>query len=92
MNDKIYVVDFSEVTEITDIHNVLAKAFAFPDYYGKNWDAFWDCLTDIAEEGIRIDVYGFRVLEDKFSVAASEFAKIMEDFENYSGATVGFVD
>lgn len=31
-------------------HSELASAFAFPDYYGKNWDAFNDCLGDYVEE------------------------------------------
>ena len=24
----------------------MAKACDFPDYFGHNWDALWDCLTD----------------------------------------------
>ncbi len=30
------------------LHELLARAFGFPDFYGKNWDAFWDCITDLA--------------------------------------------
>jgi len=25
----------------------IAAAFKFPDYYGKNLDAFWDCINDL---------------------------------------------
>lgn len=25
----------------------LGEALAFPDYYGQNWDAAWDCLTEL---------------------------------------------
>lgn len=25
----------------------LGQALAFPDYYGQNWDAAWDCLTEL---------------------------------------------
>lgn len=32
--------------EIDDIHSLLAKAFEFPEYYGKNWDAFYECIND----------------------------------------------
>jgi RNAse (barnase) inhibitor barstar len=27
----------------------IGRALAFPDYYGRNLDALWDCLTDLAE-------------------------------------------
>ena len=29
------------------LHQRIRKAFGFPDYYGENWDAMWDCLTDV---------------------------------------------
>ena len=30
-----------------DGHNYLKEMLNFPDYYGKNLDALYDCLTDI---------------------------------------------
>lgn len=32
-----------------DPQSALAASFGFPDYYGKNLDAFHDCLTDISD-------------------------------------------
>ena len=31
-------------------HDYLKRIFNFPDYYGKNLDALYDCLTDIGVE------------------------------------------
>ena len=31
-----------------EIHNYLKKKMKFPDYYGGNLDALYDCLTDIS--------------------------------------------
>lgn len=32
------------------LHDILADALGFPDWYGRNLDALYDCLTDIHEE------------------------------------------
>ena len=32
------------------LHNYLASKLDLPDYYGRNLDALYDCLTDLQEE------------------------------------------
>ena len=32
------------------LHEVFAKELNFPQWYGKNLDALYDCLTDIPED------------------------------------------
>lgn len=32
------------------VHDYLMEAFEFPDYYGKNLDALYDCLTELGPE------------------------------------------
>ena len=42
-----------------EIHNYLKKKMKFPDYYGGNLDALFDCLTDISADtaiDIRYDI------------------------------------
>jgi RNAse (barnase) inhibitor barstar len=31
-----------------DLLRVLAERLRFPDYFGANWDALWDCLNDFS--------------------------------------------
>ncbi len=55
MSTKKYTVDFRKVKYYFDMHFTIRDSLEFPDYYGCNWSAFWDCLTDmygdlIAEE------------------------------------------
>lgn len=38
-----YILDFSEMNHINDIHRIIKDAFDFPGYYGMNWDACWNC-------------------------------------------------
>jgi ribonuclease inhibitor len=49
------------------LHEMLAVALRFPDYYGKNWDAFWDCITDPDQSDMprRLIVSGFNMLQQR---------------------------
>lgn len=38
-----------------DVHDALAKALAFPDYYGRNLDALHDCLTSLDDTQLVIE-------------------------------------
>lgn len=38
-------IDLSTVTSEREVHELFARSLRFPDFYGHNWDAFWDVLT-----------------------------------------------
>jgi hypothetical protein len=40
-------VPLEDVVDWDAAHTALARALQFPDYYGRNGNAFIDCLTDI---------------------------------------------
>jgi len=41
----IKVLDGSKLKTIKDFHTEIQLVLELPDYYGKNLDALWDCLT-----------------------------------------------
>jgi RNAse (barnase) inhibitor barstar len=43
-------LDGRVMTSRSAAHGEIARAFGFPDYYGRNWDAFNDCFGDFVEE------------------------------------------
>ncbi len=46
---KIYL-DGERMQQAEVAHRYLAAMLAFPDYYGENADALYDCLTEICTE------------------------------------------
>ena len=38
-------IELAEITNWDSFHQVCAKVLGFPDFYGKNMDAFIDCLS-----------------------------------------------
>lgn len=44
---RVYVVDLAGCETKSDLLERAAAALAFPDWFGHNWDAWFDCLTDL---------------------------------------------
>lgn len=79
----IYTIDFSNVQSYLEMHFVIKEALDFPDYYGCNWDAFWDCLTNMMGRQIHIEIIGLDVIERKFDDAAKKMLEILKEFKHY---------
>ena len=63
MNEYNYTLNFTDVKNYFEIHEIIQNDLDFPDYYGKNLDALWDCLTDQLLSGItNIEIYGIEKL------------------------------
>ena len=83
---EIKKLDFSKCKYVYDVHQELKRGLNFPDYYGENWDALWDCLTDI-NEPTYVEIFGFNSLcED---VAHSK-EKMIEIFDRCVKTLDGF--
>lgn len=54
MKNPIVEIDGSRITDWDSFHDVFAEAFGFPEFYGRNMDAWIDCLTslDFPEHGM----------------------------------------
>lgn len=43
-NKKIITLDLTDCKYLGELHERIRVAFDFPEWYGANWDAFWDLL------------------------------------------------
>lgn len=41
-----WVIDVGFISNEDSLQEMLAAVLGFPDYYGMNWNAFWDCIRD----------------------------------------------
>lgn len=51
---KHITLDGNILADIAQVHDYLKEMLEFPEYYGKNLDALYDCLTDLADVEITI--------------------------------------
>lgn len=87
---KKIIIDTNEHPTMAEIHRFLAGELNFPSYYGNNFDALYDCLTDLAEETeIRLILRNagtgkkeFQLLKKVLSDAAEKQTKLTFISEN----------
>ena len=63
---------------------MLKRSLELPDYYGENWDALWDCLTDMAAEPFCLRVVGLEALKRRFPDSADTLLEIFGDLKQWS--------
>ncbi len=52
LRGRLAVLDGRGLTDKAALLSALGEALAFPEYYGQNWDALEECLTDMSwQEG-----------------------------------------
>ncbi len=61
---ELLKVDVGAVTTSQELHNLLAETFQFPDYYGRNWDAFDECIRDV-QLPPRVEIVGLETLHSR---------------------------
>jgi ribonuclease inhibitor len=76
---EIIEVDLSEVTTSQELHTELSRVLEFPDFYGQNWDAFWDGITGLVEMPIRLHFHGWQNLVEQLPNDAQRLQKCLED-------------
>ena len=82
MSKKKYIVDFTNVKYYLEMYEVIKKSLDFPDYYGMNWSAFWDCLTDMIGDPIHIELIGMERVQNKFPRHAQIMLETLKDLKH----------
>ena len=73
-----YRLDFAKVENYIDIHKIIMRDLDFPDYYGGNMGALWDCLTDMLCDISYIEIYNIENIK-KFKNYDEQLLKILTE-------------
>lgn len=80
------VIDGNALGTVHDFHATVKAALEFPEYYGENPDALWDCLSDVLLSGDRVEVIwtGFNKSREKLGkdseILCNVFNEAQKDF------------
>ena len=75
---KIITLDLSGCKYIDDMHQRIKIAFDFPDYYGENWDAFWDLIRGTRDNTI-VEIKGVASLANDLKKEVDKMIECLED-------------
>lgn len=77
---KIVILDLTDCRFLGEIHSRIKKAFDFPDFYGENWDAFWDLLWSECDAN-KIVVIGEKTVSKELIPSVEMVNKILQELK-----------
>lgn len=80
VNYDIRTIDLGEIKTIQELHLELKKILNLPEFYGKNWDAFWDSINGLIEMPSDLIFYNYRTFTERFEKDSKILIQIINDF------------
>ncbi|MFD2216434.1 barstar family protein [Metabacillus endolithicus] len=77
---SMITIDVSSINTSQELHLLLKEALELPNFYGENWDAFWDAITGLIELPVKIEFIGWESLEAKLPSDANVLLVCLNDF------------
>lgn len=78
---KVITLDLTDCKYLGEIHERIRTAFNFPEWYGANWDAFWDLLWSECDAD-EVVVKGTETLPNEFKPDIEKMKKILLRMQN----------
>ena len=73
-----YTIDFTGMKDWREIYPRIKKSMDFPDYFGENLSALWDCLVDCFSSRNTITIKGVKSLSKTLQEDIAEILVIFE--------------
>ena len=67
-----------------EVLELLANELSFPNWWGKNWDACWDCMTDpqLSDLPTHLNIIGIGPLRERLPNEAEVLVQILKDLDD----------
>jgi len=75
---KIIELNLTGCKHLDELHERIRTAFNFPEWYGKNWDAFWDLMWSECDAD-KVIIRGENTLSNDFNTSLSKMHEVLDD-------------
>ncbi len=79
----IATIDGRQIKDEEDFHHIIKQVLDFPDFYGENLDALWDCLTGFIEVPTTVIWMNFKLSRENLGQRAEQIVEVFKDAEPY---------
>ncbi len=83
---NIITLDLNGCKYLSEMHERIKAAFEFPEWYGKNWSAFWDLLSE-PREYTSVEIKGITSLPKELKESGQMLISLLDQnqkkWENY---------
>ena len=77
---KIITLDLTDCKYLLELHERIRVAFDFPEWYGANWDAFWDLLRSNCDAD-EVVIIGIDTLPVSFENEKIKMETVLQRFK-----------
>ena len=74
---KSVVLSLEHARSKRQLHELLAQALGFPDFYGHNWDAFWDAIGGLVKMPRTLQLWAWDVLAKRLPEEAAMLLRLL---------------
>jgi len=75
------ILDGTAIHTQEQLHDALKQTLGLPDYYGRNLDALWDCLTGCVEMPLTFVWQGYEVTRCRVGAYADRVLALLRKAE-----------
>jgi ribonuclease inhibitor len=90
--ETLVVFDLSSIASVRDLHLLMAKRLGFPEWYGPNWDAFWDVIIGLVPMPETLRLLGWASFQERFPRDAWIMEKCLTDLAAEYPANASMVE
>ncbi|WP_345806038.1 barstar family protein [Bacillus subtilis] len=73
------IIDGRDIENIEVLHDVLKDKVDFPNYYGRNLDALWDCLTGWVDLPLTLVLKNFEFSNTFLGSYADDVLEVLQE-------------